>query len=223
MKINDALNAVNSWYQSIENADQLINYLNQGFCFSITQSQFQTWSAISDVSSLHAYPAVVNGQMFFVLIDNVTDSQRQLTEDTIFESSYTYGITSNVFQSTTNGNSNITFLDALERNFRWQMNKQTWINNTISAGQPVFQSFVIPFTDLSNMFGQSGVTEVYGVIGVSEDKGQLGATDVILWSDTEGFIDPASVEDLSYPVPPFGGSITVNDFQLLVQSNSVPS
>lgn len=231
MNVNDALTAVNNWYNSIKNAKKnndpstLNDYLNQGSCFSITRSQYNTWRGITGVSYLHAYPCVINGQLQFILIDDVTDSASRLDGNNIFLSPYTYGITTNVYQSSTSGTGDISFLNALERNFRWLMNRQTWVNSTVANKQTIFQAFAIPFSDLTNMFENlpTRINEIYGVLGFLDNGSILGSPDLILWADTIGFNNPASVEDLSCPVPPFGavGSYTnVNHFQLLVQSNS---
>jgi hypothetical protein len=203
------LDAINAWTGIITNPDQLLANLNQGYSFVIDRSQFNTWNRISGVDTIHAYPAIFNGVMTFVVVDNVTDANPNIDFNNVFTCAYTYGKTDTVLANIQGPPNNISIEDALERVFRWLMNKNGWVNNT----NRMFQGFTIPFSDLTNLFASTVGDEIYVLIGMKDD----GTTDLILWSDTVSFLDPRSVADVSCSIPPFG-SEGEGAFQLLVQS-----
>ncbi|MDH4474737.1 MAG: hypothetical protein QE487_19185 [Fluviicola sp.] len=202
------LDAINAWTGIITNPDQLLANLNQGYSFVINRSQFNTWNGISGVNTIHAYPAILDNVMTFVVVDNVTDANSKINFDNVFTCDYTYGKTDAILANI-QGPSNISIEDALERVFRWLMNKTGWVN----TANPMFQGFTIPFSDLTNLFGSTAGDDLYVLIGMKDD----GTTDLILWSDTVSFLDPRSVADVSCSIPPFG-SEGEGAFQLLVQS-----
>lgn len=208
----DILGAINSWTSIISQPEQLLANLNQGYSFIITRDQFDAWNSITGVDTLHAYPAIFNEVMSFVVVDNVTDANPTINYNNVFTCDYTYGKTDTVLANI-NGPSNITIQDALERIFRWLMNKNGWVRDAMTSRAGMFQGFTIPYSDLTSLFGSTVGNEIYVLIGMKDD----GTTDLILWSDTVSFLDPRSVADVSCPIPPFG-SIGEAGFQLLLQS-----
>ena len=215
---NSTLIAIDTWNRSRSNAAALIELLNQGYSFTINRSQYDAWCNVSsDVTELHIYPAVFDGVMKFVAVDNVTDANESINFKNVFTLDYTFG---KVDLSTAypSGGSNVSIQEALERMFRWMMNKNGWIASNISTrtGNMIFQVYVVPFSDLAALFNTSSNDHIFGLIGLENQGDNAGLTDILLWDDTVSFVDPASVQDVSYQCPPFNQSM--DNFQLLQQS-----
>ncbi|ASS47789.1 MAG: hypothetical protein A3D31_18825 [Candidatus Fluviicola riflensis] len=209
----EVLDAINAWTDIIADPNQLLVNLNQGYSFVITRDQYNTWSGITGVSCIHAYPAIFSGIMKFVVVDDVTDANEDIDFDNVFTNTYTYGKTDTTLGNIYGPPNNISIQDALERVFRWLMNKNGWVHHAMTVRNGMFQAFTIPFEDLVDLFASTEGDELYVLIGMKTD----GAADLILWSDTMSFLDPKSVADVSCAIPPFG-SEGEGAFQLLVQS-----
>jgi hypothetical protein len=209
----EILNAINAWTSIITNPDQLLANLNQGYSFVINRNQFNTWNRITGVDTIHAYPAIFNGVLQFVVVDNVTDANPNIDYNNVFTCNYTYGKTDTVLASIPGPPNNISIEDALERIFRWLMNKTGWVNHAMTVRNGMFQGFTIPYSDLTELFASTTGDDLYVLIGMKDD----GLTDLILWSDTVSFLDPRSVADVSLAIPPFGSEGEAA-FQLLLQS-----
>lgn len=205
--------AIHNWTTARNNALTAWNLLNQGYSVVIPRDAFDVWNSNSDVTSLHLYPAVFDGTLQFVGVDNLTDADSKINYDNVFTLDYTFGGVDPNSTPYPPGNSNISIQDALERGFRWSMNKRAWLEAAVQGrtGNMVFQVFVIPFSDLVQLFDTTEDDRIFGVIGLKSDN----TTDMLLWNDTTTFIDPQSVADVTYTCPPFG---QMAEFQLLVQS-----
>lgn len=209
----EILDAINAWTDIIANPTQLLLNLNQGYSFVITREQYDTWKQITGVSNIHAYPAIFNGVMKFVVVDNITDANENIDFDNVFTNNYTYGKTDTTLANIYGPPNNISIQDALERVFRWLMNKTGWVHHAMTVRNGMFQAFTVPFADLISLFNATEGDEIYVLIGMKLN----GDADLILWSDTVSFLDPKSVADVSCAIPPFG-SEGAAAFQLLVQS-----
>lgn len=209
----EILDAINAWTSIIATPIQILENLNQGYSFLITRDQYDIWKNITGVTCLHAYPAIFDGVMKFVLVDDVTDANEEIDFDNVFTSNYTYGKTDTTLANIYGPPNNISIQDALERVFRWLMNKTGWVHHAMTVRNGMFQAFTIPFDDLTDLFNSTEGDELYVLIGMKTD----GAADLILWSDTLSFLDPKSVADVSCAIPPFGSGGEAA-FQLLVQS-----
>lgn len=205
--------AINNWTNARTDATTAWNLLNQGYSVIIPRSAFNTWNQNSDVRALHLYPAVFNGVLKFVAVDNVTDSDEAIDYGNVFTLDYTYGGVDPTSTPYPPGSSNISIQDALERGFRWSMNKRAWLEGAVNntGGNLVFQVFVIPFEDLTQLFGSTSNDRIFAVIGLKTDN----KADMLLWNNTQTFVNPQSVADVTYTCPPFG---QMSDYQLLVQS-----
>lgn len=210
----EILDAINAWTSIIANPIQILENLNQGYSFLITRDQYDKWKTITGVSCLHAYPAIFDGVMKFVLVDDVTDSDEDIDFDNVFTSNYTYGKTDTTLANIYGPPNNISIQDALERVFRWLMNRTGWVHHAMTVRNGMFQAFTVPFEDLIDLFNSTEGDELYVLIGMKTDA----SADLILWSDTVSFLDPKSVADVSCAIPPFGSEGEAA-FQLLVQSS----
>lgn len=204
--------AINTWTINRSNANILLGFLNQGYNFEITREEFNRWSNLNP-KYIHAYPAVFDGVLNFVVVDSVTDANRTINYSFVFTKRYTYGALE-ALQIDFPGESNITILDGLERVFRWLMNKPAAVNKIVKSENGIFQAFRIPFADLQNLFSKTSGDKVYALLGLKSDD----TPDLILWNEIQNFVDPAMVEDTVVPVPPFYVANPVTDYQLLVQS-----
>ncbi|HLP55508.1 MAG TPA: hypothetical protein VK151_10785 [Fluviicola sp.] len=151
--------------------------------------------------------------MKFVVVDNVTDAEEDINFDNVFVNNYTYGKTDTVLATIPGPPNNISIQEALERVFRWLMNKTGWVHHAVTVRDGMFQGFTIPFSDLIDLFESTKGDDIYVLIGMKDD----GSADLILWSDTMSFLDPRSVADVSCAIPPFG-AVGEEGYQLLLQS-----
>lgn len=207
--------SIASWTRVRTNATQTIDYLNQGNCFLIPRDWFSQWSA-ENPTFIHAYPSIYEGVMKFTLIDNVSDSKDVIDYDYVHVADYTCGAPLKVSNGGLGDPADITVLTGLERTFRWQMNKNTWVDNQVKTTDGVFQAFHIPFTDLVDLFDtSSSIEHLYVVIGLKAN----GVADLILWNNVETFSGSSvQVKDVAMPVPPFTSAFPEENYQLLVQS-----
>lgn len=210
--------AINNWTINRPDSTAIISFLNQGSCFEIQRNDTMKWK-LKNPEFIHAYPAIFDGVLKFVLVDDVTDSDPNIDYDYVFTKDYTYGAPpTNVVDVP--GSSNISIEDALQRVFRWSMTKDNWVINNCRSTNGVFQAFHIPASDLYKLFEDTTGDCVYVVIGLILDPvTRIEIPDMILWNELTIFVDPAMVQDVALPVPPFGVDQPETNYQLLLQSN----
>lgn len=210
--------AINNWTINRANPVAVITNLNQGNCFQISRNDMEKWS-LKDPGYIHAYPAIFDGVLKFVTVDETTDSNREIDYDYVFVKDYTFGAPP-TFSVDVPGNSNISIEDALQRVFRWSMVKNTWVNGHCRATNGIFQAFHIPMSDLQNLFDNSTTDTVYAVIGLFiNPETQEQVPELVLWNEIMIFVDPSMVQDVAYPIPPFSINQPETNYQLLLQSN----
>ena len=218
MEPREISTAIRTWTNNRSNSDAVLQFLNQGYSFEITRTEFEKWSS-NNPESIHAYPAVFSDVTKFIVIDNVTDKQTNINYSNVFVKDYTYGSDKENGIDFGNDASNITILDALERVFRWSMNHTVWVRNQVNTEVGVFQAFHIPFSDLELLFSNSTSASVYVLIGLMLDEATgMKIPELILWNETMNFGEPSMVADVALPVPPFGLTNPLTNYQLLVQS-----
>lgn len=218
MEPREISTAIRTWTNNRSNSDAVLQFLNQGYSFEITRTEFEKWSS-NNPESIHAYPAVFSDVTKFIVIDNVTDKQTNINYSNVFVKDYTYGSDKENGIDFGNDASNITILDALERVFRWSMNHTVWVRNQVNTEVGVFQAFHIPFSDLELLFSNSTSASVYVLIGLMLDEATgMKIPELILWNETMNFGEPSMVADVALPVPPFGLMNPLTNYQLLVQS-----
>lgn len=203
--------AIKSWTTARHYADKILGYLNQGYSFMISRNDYDMW-ATKNPEYIHAYPAVFTGVMKFVLVDSVTDANTDIDYKYVATKNYTYGAVDPVRFDFSAPNGNITILEALERVFRWSMNKNSAVPRMCSSKDGIFQAFNIPFSDLQDLFAASATQNLYVVIGMQDS----GIPELILWNETYNFVYSSMVDDVAMPVPPYPAGTA--GYQLLVQS-----
>jgi hypothetical protein len=209
--------AIATWTRVRTDAAETISYLDQGNCFLITKKMYEQWRTKLPIF-IHAYPSIYDGVMRFTLVDNLTDSQDVINFDYVHVVDYTCGAPIAKPSNSIPGETDITVLEGLERVFRWQMNKNSWVVSQVQTTDGIFQAFHIPFTDLMSLFESTdptkSVDQIYVVIGLKANN----VADLILWSNVNTFADPVQVKDVALPVPPFTAAFPLQNYQLLVQS-----
>ena len=104
---------------------------------------------------------------------------------------------------------------ALERCFRWLINRKSYINQTVEpkgGSEGLFQVIHIPFSDLLSIFGGNDTVEdIITVFGMREEEQVI--PELILWSDD--FQKHTLVADVALPIPPFDNGQNPQDYQLL--------
>lgn len=191
-------------------SDLIINYLNQGFCFRFTLEDFKAWDA-QNPDYLHAYPAIFNGKLKFVLIDSTSDQYPQKDTLNIKVFDFFYG---EMYEKTEapipeNNMVSLPLVEALQRNFTWKMHCRRWLAD--QDGE-IFKAIVIPFEDCRELF-QPPVSEIIisdpdqsaiAFLGLKKrDLSEKLDIEFILTNEQAGYNLPKTSYDISRPVPPF--------------------
>lgn len=234
--LDDIKEGLNSWTQLVTpvvinkaywlNQKLILQYLNQGFCIQITRADFERWSA-DKPERIHAYPAILDGVLKFVLIDSVSDQKEQTNTDNLVVKDFHCGETNKLDLAYTINYSNpsLKLQEAMRRNLMWNLYCKLWMNLHVITKTPVFQVISIPYEDYKNVFappppsalGDIKTQEQYAIafLGLTNQSGD-GPFDIefILTNETTDYQLPHTLYDISRPVPPFG-ALGPESFRLL--------
>jgi hypothetical protein len=207
--------AINKWTLNINSAQNLINFLNQGNCFTITRAMYTNWKQRpGGAQRFHIYPAIFDTTLKFVMTDDITDLNYPTDASShIFTTDYTRGMKS-VSNSDLPTGTEIPIQEGLERIFRWSMSMSAWITQNVPVKDGIFQIFDGPLEDLDELFAIDSIQVVYGVFGLTVD----GKADIILWDGDKTFSD-GCLADTIHPIPPFS-VVPMENYQLFVKSNT---
>jgi hypothetical protein len=208
--------------------------LNSGSFFSITRDDVELWSA-NTPKSVFAYFGLENDKLFFILLDDKTGSlsldkmsDEDLNKVIIREFNDDLPLLDFDFIDNVTDGANLTVREALSRNLRWQMMKESWIKEQLSVEASdetgLGRVFTIPFSDLSNILKNQHINQVAAVTGLklnskAEKQADMYELDLSFWgiltkpkvfarSLMRDNYEEAPVEDLSRLSPPFHYSDT---------------
>lgn len=212
-------------FEGVKRVDQdsIIDYLNQGFCFRFTLADYKQWS-VQVPEFLHAYPAIFNQKLKFVVIDSTSDQYQQKDTANIKVFDFSYGeMDENAARPIPeNDTVSLPLSDALQRNFKWKMHCRSWLNSILLDPEgEIFKAISIPFGDCSALFQPVSKNVIsdddqsaIAFFGLTKgDKTDRQHIEFILTNEQSGYNLPQTLYDISRPVPPFGGSEW--NFQLL--------
>jgi len=214
MNIEETKKAIKEWSNVRTSPEKVLTYFKQGCCFKIEKSYYEQWKKTSP-KNLHVYLGIFAGVLKFVLIDSESDKNPAAHEDSTFVGDYLPGlnITEEGFIDKA-FDGDIKVIDALKKVMQWNVFVDSWVYNKVRTTYGIFQAFAVPFCDLVAQFEKTTNAESVFLFGLSNNN----QADLILWGlDTSEQqqsnlpTDTAPVEDLAYPVPPFGGE----DFGML--------
>lgn len=222
------------WNQIRWNPTEIKFLLEEGSFFKISKEMYLNWSKMtSNPKWIHAYPAYMDDQLMFILIDSETDKSKidDLSLKHIFVEKYcdNYSVDSIDFLKNLEDNpdGNIKVDDALKRVMRWSIMRESWIEDQIDSMKDnqvgIFRAFIIPFGDLEKAFSGNEDYEIIVNLGLKErisplekskEKLSKFVADLLLWGvnkkdKTSLLISKTSivnsdVDDLVEMVPPFG-------------------
>ena len=206
--------AIQAWATLIQGNDksEIINYLNQGFCFQVSKIESKKWEqqAPTDIENyeIHAYPAIFGDQLKFVLIDSVSDLTDQTNTDNILVKDFTRGVSSNPDRTISDNSEDTDFMterEGLSRNFRWNMYCKDWLSTIIATdGRVIFQAICIPYSDYQGIFENEQNESCINFLGL-RGSGTEFEIEIIIANEPGSFKLPEAWFDISRPVPPFGG------------------
>lgn len=197
--------AIKKWDQ-IRNADIALNFLTSGNGFHINKEEFSNWmnihqNAIADgndgVKNIHFYIGIVEFEIFFFLVDSVTDSKgkahqsayvintnlfiKEFTDSAAQDSNET-STTPDLKFAKNNGlcDNEIDEKEALRRALRWSLHAPEWFGNnknrqvrdtTIDGVEykGILKGMSIPFSDLELLFSND-VDRIFAFPGLRTDK-----------------------------------------------------
>lgn len=235
--IQEIRSALNAWAKLITplmingepyvNYDSILRFLNQGFCIEITSRDVTDWSLklpapSQDLSSpdslspsIHAYPAIFENELKFVLIDCLSDKKIQSTTENIKVKSI--GFLSDSMQiESESSDPPLPAPDAVQRRIMWDMYSKVWLQSVVSSRTGIFQAFDIPFEDFLNLDTPSGKIQgdIYGFLGLKCESAIYSA-EFILGKQDKDYKMPDDFYNISRPVPPFGNGLYATDFRLM--------
>jgi len=216
--------SINLWNQYRSNSENLLGLIAQGSYFEITRDMYENWTGNSP-DYIHAYVGVDTSNspsIGFLLIDSVCDSDpATVTVENISYAPYCEGFDNlqviPPFSGNENPGNNISVLDALQRSFRWMLNRKRYIENKVAEGAGetagMFQAFNIPISDLDSIFSDPDASKALVVFGLKADN---TTSELILWSNN--YSVDQTVEDVALPMPPFHVTSIYSLLQLSLNS-----
>lgn len=188
--------SIANWGAIRSDKEQVIRYLGQGDFFTL---DVPTYPIVSP--SIHAYPGIYNGILYFFLIPSEYDKEQY--SDTIDE----YTTICKVVGLLGGEQDRITDLEAKKRISAWKRNYKTWATDQIASPIGIFMAFSIPASDFECVCPQVN----FGLKVKPAMPGGFQA-DLII-TNING--QQVFYDDFVTPVPPFSATIVPESFYLL--------
>lgn len=218
MEIAAIKEAINRWNQ-IRNTNIGLTFLTSGVGFEISREEYEKWQEHSP-SNLHVYIGLVEFELMFFVVDNVTDESGSGYEKFLF----TKGFTKN-YHPNANATFDITKVaiddnEALHRSFHWLLGSRNWFEHDKSNNKffneendwkGIVRAFEVPFEDLMAIF-KTGTEQAFAFLAIRPPKPTDPTTnnliEIILCNEpvNNGANEVINVEifkDITVPVPPF--------------------
>lgn len=223
MKLQAIQEAISEWYTLNDYVYEATDLLNQGTCFSINTNILQDGQSNGQ---LHAYPGIVEGKLKAFLIHEDMDTEIVFNTQGASISNHIYvqelewldqammGRLENA--AVTSTDPSITPAQAREHILRWNLTKQSWINQQINQTEGLFEVFVIPAE------GVDSNASPYGIFALKADATMGYVADLIVWNDDQNPQSSAvngTLHDLSNTHPPF--PLDRSNFYLLNSAISI--
>lgn len=213
--LQDIQSYIRYWNDFRSHPLDMITLISRGHYFHITREMYDAWKG-KEPEYIHAYLAAIpEWDLSFYLIDSVSDKEAPTNIDNIYAAPYLYSFEElQTIPSFSNApGENVDVLSGLERSFRWNLNRATWIENKIAEGagsdSGIFQVIHIPWSDVHFIFHETSAEKAVVVFGLREDN----SVELLVWS--EDFQINEALADVAYPIPPFTSNNPSSDYQLL--------
>lgn len=191
----DIIDSIAAWQAIISDPESLRYYLNQGNTYTYDNIEYPLES-----DTLHAYPGIYNGHLYFFMIPDAYDNEESLDKLTDY-------VQCRPVMWTLLGTNKIPLIEGEIRIARWIEQYQEWIPVQVNQPAGMFKAFAIPAKDFSGVecLATLGL-QIGGVEGVK-------TADIIVASaNTKTLIE---YDDYATPVPPYSAAATEASFYLL--------
>ncbi|MFL9842848.1 hypothetical protein [Flavobacterium rhizosphaerae] len=180
--------AMHKWQRYKTDTKVIVNLFNAGNHFFY---ELPSDYDITDSNYIHAYPGIMNGNLYFFLIPSQYDKP---TCQNTFEQYTTACIVTNAV----GGGQTMPAPEAQARIDRWILEYPTWIPEQIARPDGIFMGFAIPRTDFGTI-GEQGT--VYMALRPNDTAGDPDIADMVI--ATTSSTGSLVYDDSSMPVPPF--------------------
>lgn len=232
MNITTIKHSVDVWTE-VKNTDMALTLLTSGTGFDIARYEFEKWeliNAITPVSHIYVYMAVMETEMSFWLVDSVSDG---LAVEAIENSGgqhvdlgQFYRLSENTFLKwftkspislpVIPGKKKIPTIDinqqiALSRNLRWDLYSNIWFSQKKVDGN-IVQVFQVPYSDLQTLFNLQAMRSVDVLFALKDFEPNTSCNDTIeTLQDVELILSSRPLDesvskvfaDVTCPCPPF--------------------
>lgn len=194
----EIIDSIAAWQAIISDPESLTFYLNQGNTYTYDNLEYPDES-----ETLHAYPGIYNGHLYFFMIPDAYDKEGNLDKLTDY-------VQCRPVMWTLMGTNKIPLIEGEIRIARWIEQYKHWIPVQVNQPAGMFKAFAIPAEDFS---GQECLATLGLQIGGVE--GAKTADLIIANTSTKTLIE---YDDYSQPVPPYGPEALESSFYLLQAS-----
>lgn len=234
MKLTTIKQAIQEWKSENDHLSSVLHLISEGELFKIPRNILLS-DEVADinplVTSIHAYPGIIDGSLKMILINNVMDSkaafdrnQEKITKYIFVEDLHQLDITrlnefidadSYSFKQGKDTEQIPHTYSGRDRIIQWLLCKEEWANIQIKNVYGMFESFNIPLVDIKGDY-------IYAFFALRERENladdhikNTHVADLILWDSyakrlyTSGLND--ELEDTVSPVPPYGNSVDDNE------------
>ena len=198
MDIPTIKQSIANWHNVLNNSIKLIEYFGQGNCFNY--NFIQAMGVGSDY--IHAYPAVKNGQLIFLMIPSKYDTAAYATtiNNYVTECDVALQLKDN----------RISKKEAVKRMKAWNDNYVTWTPAQVNTPAGMFQAFAIQISDFEPSANPIRTIN-FGLIA-QPTLAQQYTADLIV---TNVELTATYYDDMTIPVPPYGATAAQSSFYLL--------
>lgn len=198
MDIPTIKQSVANWHNVLNNNIKLLEYFGQGNCFNYNFTQ--AMGVGSDY--VHAYPAVKNGQLIFLMIPSKYDNAAYATtiNNYVTECDVALQLKDN----------RISKKEASKRITAWNNNYTTWTPAQVNTPAGMFQAFAIHVSDFEPAASPNRTIN-FGLIA-QPTLAQQYTADLII---TNVEMTATYYDDMVRSVPPYGTAADQSSFYLL--------
>ncbi len=192
--------SVQKWELIRQDSVQLVSYLSQGDSFVY---DFPSYAQTSE--SLHAYPAIYDEKLYFLMVPSAYDKQEYMP---VIDQYTTACLVQRVVGS---GEDRIPSAQAQARMAAWDNYYAAWVPEQVNGAYGIFEAFKIPAQDFE-------VETVYVNLGLELNAAAIGGfkADLIIINDDGKQI---VYDDFVNAVPPFDAVPGTQEEFALLSSN----
>ncbi len=209
--------AIKDWDNLRKFPSETTTFFNNFNYFSINRTLLNSWVNNPQISSIHAYLGIFEGDPYIFLVNDVADNPPQGEVQL-----------SNIFpvKCSQNKNFRINFVDDIvvdtaatplltveefrKRSLRWSLCQDYYLNTLSEAGVELGFAFHIPLDEFRSNSAQIDANNddcmlSIGIEGPVNSNTGIWKADLLIWNLFSAQAGPHAIGDYSYPVPPYEG------------------